>query len=334
MEETLFIYNILLLILYSIALTLSFTNFLQTKKQSYLYMSIMFLFFIFDNLVIYMTEFIDSFAVAYNNIFLSVPTYKTIIIIVLLVCYVMINNSILKIETSKKWYFVIGALWFIEMFIAMMPNGAMKVWLFYLPSQIFTFMLSMYGLNVIKNNPEKYTGKNYDDYRKVLIWTLVFSILIFIEDTFVIFNVDIYSDIMIKINNRSVTEDIMSIGYCVFAIKYFIELLYENKENSVEPFTLENTDIKTVDDTNDVTNNTINNEISDFYLFCTQFYLTTREQDVFKLLIKDMDNKQISEELSISIGTVKTHVHNIFLKTNSSSRKQLMDTYNDFVENR
>ena len=38
-----------------------------------------------------------------------------------------------------------------------------------------------------------------------------FGVAILLEDTFVIFNIDQYSDIVFKINNRNVSEDIYTI---------------------------------------------------------------------------------------------------------------------------
>lgn len=318
MEVTIFIYNVFLVILYSIVLTLAFTFYLQTKDSLSLIISVLFLFYIFDNLVIYMTEFIDKFALAYNNLFMSVPTYKTLIIVVTLTCCVLINNIILKLQPSSIWYAVLVILTLYLLFIPMMADSALKVWLYYLPCQIFTFSLSLFGLHILKKSPEQYADNSFRFYRKLLLWTLIFSILIVIEDTFVIFNVDVYSDILVKINNRSLSEDIMSIGYSFFALKKLVNSLQiPQKEAPSE--TLPVTHVETY--------NTTNESYSNFYLFCKEFQLTTREQDVFKLLLENKNNQIISDLLIISIGTTKSHVHNIFMKADVSNRKQLIDFY-------
>lgn len=49
--------------------------------------------------------------------------------------------------------------------------------------------------------------------------------------------------------------------------------------------------------------------------------LTPREQDVLKLIGKDMSNKEIADQLFIEVGTVKNHVHSILSKLNVSSRQ-------------
>lgn len=48
-----------------------------------------------------------------------------------------------------------------------------------------------------------------------------------------------------------------------------------------------------------------------------------RESELVLLILKGYSNKKISEELCISIGTVKTHVHNIFKKADVSNRFEL-----------
>ncbi|MCQ6280495.1 EAL domain-containing protein [Bacillus sp. EB600] len=54
------------------------------------------------------------------------------------------------------------------------------------------------------------------------------------------------------------------------------------------------------------------------------FSLSTREMDVFKLLVNGLSNKEISDELFISEHTVKNHITRIFQKLNVSDRLQAM----------
>ena len=48
--------------------------------------------------------------------------------------------------------------------------------------------------------------------------------------------------------------------------------------------------------------------------------LTTREREVLKLMAQGLSNAEIAERLTIELGTVKNHVHNILTKLNVSSR--------------
>ncbi len=52
--------------------------------------------------------------------------------------------------------------------------------------------------------------------------------------------------------------------------------------------------------------------------------LTEREADILRLVAKGYSNKSIARELGITISTVKTHLRNIFRKTEVEDRAQLI----------
>lgn len=49
--------------------------------------------------------------------------------------------------------------------------------------------------------------------------------------------------------------------------------------------------------------------------------LTPREKEVLDLIGQDMSNAEIAERLTVAVGTVKNHVHNILDKLNVNSRR-------------
>ncbi|MCR4822435.1 MAG: LuxR C-terminal-related transcriptional regulator [Treponema sp.] len=55
------------------------------------------------------------------------------------------------------------------------------------------------------------------------------------------------------------------------------------------------------------------------------FSLSSREADVLKLLADGRSNMDISEEIHVSVSTVKKHVYNIFNKAGVNSRTQLLN---------
>jgi LuxR family maltose regulon positive regulatory protein len=50
--------------------------------------------------------------------------------------------------------------------------------------------------------------------------------------------------------------------------------------------------------------------------------LTKRELEVLRLLVRGLSNQEIAEALVIAVGTVKTHVHNIYGKLGVRDRPQ------------
>ncbi|MFR0814094.1 MAG: response regulator transcription factor [Enterococcus casseliflavus] len=60
--------------------------------------------------------------------------------------------------------------------------------------------------------------------------------------------------------------------------------------------------------------------------------LTAREKEVLYLLLDKKTNQEIADCLYISLGTVKTHTHNIFKKIALKNRKNLFKYYDSFFE--
>jgi DNA-binding NarL/FixJ family response regulator len=51
---------------------------------------------------------------------------------------------------------------------------------------------------------------------------------------------------------------------------------------------------------------------------------TPKEVDVLRALARGLKNKDIADELSVSVHTVEYHIHNLFLKLNASSRADVL----------
>ena len=331
MAVTIFIYNVFLIILYSVVLTLSGFYYLKTKNNCYFAISILFSLYLFDNVVIYMTEFIKTFSISYNKLFIAVPTYKTLIIISILAVYIALNTMFFNLKNSKIWYFALGLLTIFLFIIPVMQRTAFKSWLFFVPGDLFFVLFNSYLLIVSKNNKVIERKGIFIHVNKLLTYTLFMSCLVFVEDSFVIFNIDVYSDTILNITNRNFSEDILRISQSLILIPYLLNLFFAESRQK------EAADTAVSDNDNDsaLKDKTDENE-HDYYifhLFCSTYLFTVREQEVFKHLLEDKNNKLISESLYISIGTVKTHVHNIFIKTDVSNRRELLQLYNKWIEN-
>lgn len=57
--------------------------------------------------------------------------------------------------------------------------------------------------------------------------------------------------------------------------------------------------------------------------FAHSHNLTRREEEICLLVLQGRTNREIAEELHVSIGTVKTHVRHIFEKVGVGTREDL-----------
>lgn len=70
-------------------------------------------------------------------------------------------------------------------------------------------------------------------------------------------------------------------------------------------------------------------ENQNFDHMCGKYDLSPREKEVLILMLKGYNNTKIKEKLFISLGTVKTHVGNIFQKIGVKQRAELLSLFVD-----
>ncbi|MBS5820096.1 MAG: response regulator transcription factor [Enterococcus gilvus] len=66
--------------------------------------------------------------------------------------------------------------------------------------------------------------------------------------------------------------------------------------------------------------------------FCHAHQFTQRESEVFELLLFHCTNREIADRLFLSLGTVKTHVHNIFIKLDIKKRTQIFPLFEEYQQ--
>ncbi|MFV0382024.1 MAG: response regulator transcription factor [Breznakia sp.] len=64
--------------------------------------------------------------------------------------------------------------------------------------------------------------------------------------------------------------------------------------------------------------------------FVEEIHLTSREQEIFHLILQHYGNSEIAEKLFISSGTLKTHIHNIYSKAHVGHRNELIKKVQDY----
>lgn len=365
MGLTLPIYNVLLQIIYCIPIVCALIIFRNTKQKIYLYFVGMFFFYSLENVIIFMTELSDQFAFSYNKLSMTVPTIRTIIFAVTLFCLLQIITNTLTQKNNIPLIIVLTLIIVVLLFVPMMKDSAFKAFIYYLPCQVYCFIISIYGISCFKKSKTAINEHIQKDFFRALQCVAIFSWIIVIEDYYVIFYVDTYGKDMIEITNRSYSENIMTIILALICIRMLTKIIselmvhssydvtdscrmYSPEANEASGHQITYASQKNFDECehaqqtsaeeNAAMNTPLNStassfddsDYSKFYLFCKEYQLTTREQDVLKLLLDDMNNTQISEVLCISVGTTKAHIHNVFAKVDVKRRGDLMQIYEDY----
>jgi len=64
-----------------------------------------------------------------------------------------------------------------------------------------------------------------------------------------------------------------------------------------------------------------------FQQILNRYSITSREQEILEKIVQGYSNIQISAELNISLSTVKSHIYNMFQKTSSENRIELINVF-------
>ncbi len=342
MDVLLLIYNLSLQILYCIPVVYAWILFQHTRKHLYLYITGLFFFYSIENIIIFITEFDTTFAKFYDTTFMSVPTARTIIFVAVLLFMLLITTSILKEDTNYILLSLLGLITVFVLFVPMMKDSAIKVFIYYTPCQLFSLLVGLYGMKRLKIHTEYYDEVLRFRFHRLFLWTAIFSVLIIVEDWIVIFHFDNYGEQNIHITNRSYSENLMTIYFVFITLRilapYLHSLLVSSKEaaspiidTELQPTQTSGMQMDAPADNPADESSIMNQELSKFYLFSRDYQLTPREQHILQLLLENKTNVEIGDDLCISIGTAKAHVHNIFAKVEVKKRQQLLDVYEHYT---
>ena len=74
----------------------------------------------------------------------------------------------------------------------------------------------------------------------------------------------------------------------------------------------------------------VNGKTSKPQLLFSEYNITPREQEIIQEICKGKTNKQIADDLFITLQTVKDHCHNIFKKVEVKNRVQLVQMFSEY----
>lgn len=324
-----FVYSIFQIILFTIVSSFSIIYFFRKKNPFFIALTALFAFYILDVIVILMTEFVPTFTTFYNSTFLSVPAFKTIIYTVTSFCIAFIYNSIFYEEIEFSLYLPVILLTLIWLFIPMFPVDSLRVYIYYEVYQLYTLWI---GILAYKNcHTNKVLAENHSLIRLSLL-LIFFSVVIAIEDYIVIFYFDSYVSDTITIQSRCYTEDIFRFILSFYLIYYLSNKIFPHLQKDVhkDSFIIHNPLETTTSSLETVETNQNESLDTKFDAFCKKYDLTTREQEILKLILSYKSAPEIGEILYIAPGTAKTHMHKIYQKIGVAKRNQLISVYNEY----
>lgn len=283
------------------------------KRPLPIALCIMFVVYLVDNTIVFCTEIVPEFAGLYDRMFLETPSLKTVYFVTLLGSLLYALHCVIPDFTLRQMGLLVGIYASLLVCAPMISRDRWMVFVYYLITQIFVIGISSWGLLALRS-----VQSSFDKgvLKRIFLYFLCMSILILSEDTFVIFFLDKLSGPWPKINNRNFFENLMYLGLSLPVFRYTVAQM---KLCGPLPESPEIRDNPLPDP-----------QQRDLNDFCLAYKLTEREQEILSLLLQSKSQQAISDELLIAPGTVKTHTHNIYQKTGSANRNQVIAKYRAF----
>ena len=317
MASTLFtvLYNVFLTVVLTLAACCVFFLYQHHRRPLLIALCVMFCAYLLDNTIVFCTELIPEFAVIYDRMFLETPSIKTIYFIVLIGSLLFALHYAIPAFTMKQMFLLLFIYSALLICVPMISKHDWMVFIYYFTTQFLVIVISSWGLVALRR-----TESSFDRgmVRRIFLYFLCMSILVLAEDSFVIFFLDRYSGPGVKINNRNLSENLLYLGLSWPIFRFTRSQLKQAPQPVGEPEPEESAPT--------------DQALSDYRAFCAAHNLTEREQEILVHLLQAKSQQEISDQLIIALGTVKTHIHNIYQKTESSNRNQIIAKYQQFCE--
>ena len=306
------IYNISLTVILTLAACCVFFLYHQSKRPMLVALCVMFAAYLLDNTIVFCTEIIPEFAILYDRMFLETPSIKTVYFVTLVGSLLFALHCAIPAFTLKQMALLIFIYTALLICVPMISQNDWMVFFYYFTTQLLVICISGYGLIALRH-----TESSFDRgmVKRIFLYFLCMSLLVLAEDSFVIFFLDHLSGPRVKINNRNYSENLLYLGlswpifrYTVSQLKQIPTQTAAAAEEAGEP----------------------DSEVVIYRAFCASHNLTEREQEILIHLLQAKSQQEISDQLVIALGTVKTHIHNIYQKTDSANRNQIIAKYQEF----
>ncbi len=294
MKELLFFMSILALGVYIITICYASVAYCNRKNELKLKFIVLTSIFVIENIVIYVYSYLSSVFGYSSEIVYIIYFFINSLYIALIR---LITRDITGSEITNWELVLYGVFVVLQIAFLVLRNIAF----FFTASSVMFLVISVETLFAVK--------KNKTDSRQMellIISSIVFGVLVVLEDKYLPKYVAAFYDMMPNTYINSFSLNALAVIHCLFIIRYCRKSIAESSRKKSEPAINIQEQARQIID---------------------KYNLTNREQDIVKLLLKEKTNKEIAEELYISVGTVKSHTHNIFTKCEVSSKKELYSLY-------
>ena len=319
METAFYLYTIVVMLACVAAGAVSLSAYFVSRRHSFLYASIMLLFYFLDLALIFQHEYLGqnmeySIAQFYT---IDHPQLKALLALGTLEPIWLILCDFMN-ERRRIWR-IAPALAFVaasELVVWCLPVDEFRQWLFYTLRQAFLLWCIGYAVFRYATSKSEVEKARMRRQEPVLIVTAALCLCIIIEDVamILVFDSSVFASaalLPLYISERNFSENILLLVFSFFTLRAASNTL---RLRFKEPPAADAPDTQAYVD-------------EMMPAFCERYGLTARERVILEQVLQGKDNQNIASSLQLALGTVKTHVHNILKKTGVSTRQELTQLF-------
>ena len=315
MNTLMFFYTLAILVVCIVTAVLSLAAYASSRRRIFIYGCGVFVCYAVEMTEIFFFEYTlqnQSFP-ASEYYAVTMPVLRTLVATVSQGFIWLIAMDILDKHSKRLFAIPVGVFFVAEVLVlALMPVGPLRQWLYYTMRNAFLCFVGLYIFWTIHRSTSEEYKARLSRFKRFLIIAAVLVACIIAEDFYNILIVPMSlapSWLQLYLSERNFSENIFACYFAALLIGYAYNVLSIRMKEAPEE--------KNVND--------LDRHIDEQMPFFRETYkLSPREAEVLRLVVLGKSNQEIADELYLAVGTVKTHVHNILVKTEQENRTTLI----------
>lgn len=344
MESMMFYLGMGTIIVCALALSPALLLYVKTKKILHLYICLLLANYLIELVeLLYIARFCLPEDIRYFNL-IHFPVLRIFTTVSTLLLDLLILLQIMNLKFHKSCLLLFAAVALFCAYTAWLPQTLLTIWLFYMPRQICHFGYGIFFLIRRGLEKDEAVRKRMERCSFLVLGVFLLSVSILLEDSLLISHIQTYFMDMLSVTERNFSENILWLFIMLYSTVYCMRELERSGTAKSPGVTerFETVSARTADRSGIVKSPGLANpaEMMKFpgpavsrqspaqpdYLteIAEKFKFTPREIQILHCILGDKTTAEICGELNISIGTVKTHTHNIYMKVQVKSRQELV----------
>lgn len=316
----LFLYNNILVILFSGVCLLAFCSGLRNRNKTSAYIAGLFFCLLLNQLVISMVEFLPEFARIYNELYGTMPIFNTINAISIAVCLLSLSYECSPNKLIRPYeYVILVGLSLILLLVPILRNSLFHLFLYSSALLFYLFYRAIWFCFLLHQKMPKSLQAHNSGMIHTFSFIAPLLLLLGLAEN--------YSNIF-HLHSGGVYHSyrIFSFDFLFGLVSVFCIHTYAQKKIAPQTCEAQTSSLPSII-TESRASISPGTEIGIFHTFCNTYSLTLREQTILAELLQHATYQQISDKLLISSFTVKSHVHHICEKTGVISRQNICEFY-------